>query len=103
LKGVAWLAKVAQTALEEQLSKSGALPFLEIGESSQAALITSQWLLKEASPKERKFDGDMTANLYDMLSYLMYKGSELGFSYETRVVKGDKVAFAITNNFNIAD
>lgn len=86
------LIESVQTALNEELSKAGAMPFLDIGEAREAALITFQWLLKESLPKGQQ---STTPNLYDMLSYLIEKGERLGFSYDTGMEQGEMIVFII--------
>ena len=81
-----------QTGLNEELSKTGSMPFLDIGEARQAALMTFEWLLKESLPKAQQ--STIPPNLYDMLSYLIEKGERLGFSYDTGMEQG-KIVFII--------
>lgn len=85
MQGVESLAESIQTALNEELSKAGALSFLDIGDARQAALAAYRWLLKESLPKGRQ---STTANLYDLLSYLLVQGERLGFSYDTKIKQG---------------
>ncbi len=87
-----------QTAFNEELTKAGAAPFLEIGEARQAAQIMYQWLLNESLPKGQH---STTSNLYDMLSYLIDKGDSLGFSYDTRMEQADTIVFVIKSKDKI--
>ena len=84
------------SVLEEELSRIGIMQLLEEGQPKQAALLTYQWLAKEALPVERRY-GDNTSNLYDVLSYLIERGTTFGFTYESRIEK-DGVVFVITSN-----
>ncbi|MEW6604798.1 MAG: hypothetical protein AB1351_08950 [Thermoproteota archaeon] len=84
------------SVLEEELSRIGVMQLLGEGQPKQAALLTYRWLAKEALPAERRY-GDNTSNLYDVLSYLLERGTTFGFTYESRIEK-DGVIFVITNN-----
>jgi hypothetical protein len=55
------LIESIQTAFNEELSKAGAAPFLEIGEARHVALRPYRLLLKESLPEDKR---STTPNLY---------------------------------------
>jgi hypothetical protein len=74
---------VKLVALNQVLSASGTLPFIEKGKMEQAAFTLYEWLLKEARPTNSKIDTE--TSLYDMLAYMILKGERLGFSFTTHL------------------
>jgi hypothetical protein len=89
-------------AFGEELSRMGAMQLLQDGQPKQAAIAAYQWLLKETLPPVGEGSGQHengVSNLYNMLSYLLDRGTTLGFSYESKVVK-DSLIFVVTNDNN---
>lgn len=87
------MAESIQNALKEELSKVCTKPFLDIGEARQAAMKAYGWLLESIPRGEQT----RTANLFDMLSYLLDQSERFGFNFDTRIEHG-RLIVVITSN-----
>ena len=82
--------------LEETLSQIGVMRMIDDGKTKQAASLIYQWLLTEV-PSPRRQESADSPNLYEMLSYLVDRSTEFGFTFETRIEK-DGFVITVTNN-----
>lgn len=82
--------------VDDELSRMGAMQLLAEDNPKHAAILAYRWLLIDSS-LEADVDDVRTPNLYDMLSYLLDKGTAFGFTYRSRIERGC-IVFTITNN-----
>jgi hypothetical protein len=87
---------LGSSLLEHELSRIGATQLLDNGKSKQAAALTFQRLLKEALPAELRRH-NRPSNLYDMLSYLIDRSQEFGFTCKSKIER-ESIVFVVRND-----
>ena len=82
------------------LTSAGLQPFLDVREFKHAAIVTYRWRLKESIPLETRLkDTSATADLHDVLSYLLELDGTFGFTFDL-IEEVKKMIFVIRNKMH---